>query len=523
MEPVLSSGEETRPRILTTNQTSKLRFTGASVATKLASVIGLATLVLIGVLAFISYRDLRASAVDQVAEGLLAVTRTVAPLIAVDDHLAVARGAGEKSAAFKNMRRILEQAANANELRYDQLYTFSLNDDGSLRFVTMLHDEPFIGQNYHLPTEIAPLVEAAIRSARGHRFGIIEDAHGEFISAFAPIVSASGETVGLVWADRDVTEVLNSVRTRVMTAVAAEFFVAFGLIAVVLWLASGLRRRLRVIVGGMRALRKGDEAIELEVKGDDELAEVASAFNALSRSVHERRELARYVPEHARQYVQELVRGRLHRKDAQRRVSAVIVFTDVRGFTEFSERLSPEDVVSVANAVLARQSEVVRQHGGRVDKFLGDGILAVFEGERQAERALRAGGEIQLGSRRLSLPALEGESLEIGIGMTFGEVIEGTIGTDLYRERAVLGAQVNLASRLCAHSLQGQLIVSGALFEQVRGRIPHAKSRVLQLKGIEHIHVYSIPASAALRAFDPDSPLLADNNVVELNPPVLST
>ncbi|MEL6546930.1 MAG: hypothetical protein AAFQ82_20050, partial [Myxococcota bacterium] len=259
--------DERAPRILTTSRTSKLRFTGASVATKLAATLGLAILVLIGVLAAVSYRELRINAVDQVVEGLLGVTQTVAPLIPVDDHLAVAQGAGADSAAFSSMKRVLAQAAEANGLRYDQLYTFALNDDGSLRFVAMLHDKPFIGQNYHPPMELVDRVRETVTQGQAGRSEIFQDAHGAFVSAFAPIVTAGGETVGLVWADRDVSQVLETVRMRVLRAVVVELVVGVLLVALVLLLAVRLRRRLRVLVGGMRALREEDESIVLEVKG----------------------------------------------------------------------------------------------------------------------------------------------------------------------------------------------------------------------------------------------------------------
>ncbi|MEL6544611.1 MAG: adenylate/guanylate cyclase domain-containing protein, partial [Myxococcota bacterium] len=253
----------------------------------------------------------------------------------------------------------------------------------------------------------------------------------------------------------------------------------------------------------LRALREEDESIVLEVKGRDELAEVASAFNELSQSVHERAELARYVPIHARQYVKDMVAGRVRRHDEQQRITAVIMFTDVRGFTKLSEALAPEDVIAVANTVLDEQSAIIGRHGGRVDKFLGDGILAVFDGSRQAERALAAASEIQLRSSTLKVPALGGATLSIGVGMTLGEVIVGTIGNDTFQERAVLGAQVNLASRLCAYSKDNEVVVSGALFEQVRGRLPDAKGRLVTLKGIDQINVYSVASGSVVGAFEP--------------------
>lgn len=489
------------PRILTTSRTSRLRFTGASVALKLMFTMGGGVLLVIGALSVVSFYELRDSAVQRVVSGLLGVTRTLAPQISVDDHLAVAESGDSDSDAFRRMRQQLAIAAAANDLRYDQLYTFALNKDGSLRFVAMLHDDPFVGQNYHVPEGLKAQVGAALSRGTPGQSGIFEDAHGSFVSAFAPIQTTDGRTVGLVWADHDVTMVLAAVRKLVLRSLLAELGVAAALIVLTLLVALRLRRRLRLLVGGMRALRDNNEPIAIQVRGTDELAEVANVFNELSKSVHERSELSRYVPEHARSYVRAMVEGRLHRADEQRRITAVVMFTDIRGFTGISERLAPEDVVAIANRVFEVQSAVISELGGRVDKFLGDGVLAVFEGARKAERALRAAAIIEQRIHSLGHEELGGKALEIGFGMTLGEVVEGTIGSEWYRERSVLGAQVNLAARLCSQSRNGWLLVSGALFEQVRGRLRQVQQRPVELKGIENINAYAVSGAAVIDAF----------------------
>ncbi|MEO1172738.1 MAG: hypothetical protein AAFX94_11925, partial [Myxococcota bacterium] len=148
-----------------------MRFTGASVAFKMMFTIGGGALLLIGALSVVSYYELRASAVNRVVTGLLGVTRTLAPQISADAHQTLAASEDTESPEFQEIRQQLSLAAEANELRYDQLYTFAFNRDGSLRFVAMLHDEPFTGQNYHVPEELQAEVTAALKTGTAGQSG----------------------------------------------------------------------------------------------------------------------------------------------------------------------------------------------------------------------------------------------------------------------------------------------------------------------------------------------------------------
>lgn len=153
------------------------------------------------------------------------------------------------------------------------------------------------------------------------------------------------------------------------------------------------------------------------------------------------------------------------RLGGERRV-VTVVMTDLRGFTATAERLPPESVVSLLNLHLGAMSEIVMRHGGTVDEFVGDAILALFGApltrEDDARRALQCAVEMQLAmegvnarARELSLP-----QIEMGIGVHTGEVVVGNIGSETRAKYGVVGASINLASRIQGFSLGGQILAS---------------------------------------------------------------
>jgi adenylate cyclase len=155
------------------------------------------------------------------------------------------------------------------------------------------------------------------------------------------------------------------------------------------------------------------------------------------------------------------------RLGGERRV-VTVVMTDLRGFTATTERLPPESVVSLLNLHLGAMSEIVLRHGGTIDEFVGDAILALFGAplarEDDARRALQCAVEMQLAmagvnaqARTLSLP-----EIEMGIGVHTGEVVVGNIGSEKRAKYGIVGASINLASRIQGFSLGGQILASEA-------------------------------------------------------------
>jgi adenylate cyclase len=130
-----------------------------------------------------------------------------------------------------------------------------------------------------------------------------------------------------------------------------------------------------------------------------------------------------------------------------------ILFVDIRGFTSFAEKLLPYDVIHALNRYYHRMGQIVHRHGGVIDNYMGDGILAVFgiEGsEHMVSCALEAGLEMlnAVESMKPYFEAIHGRSFDIGIGLHYGAVVVGSIGWGNYKRRTIVGDAVNFASRV---------------------------------------------------------------------------
>lgn len=148
-----------------------------------------------------------------------------------------------------------------------------------------------------------------------------------------------------------------------------------------------------------------------------------------------------------------------------RREEVCILFSDARGFTEMSQELEPEAVFELLSGRLANQVELVYRHGGYVDKYSGDGIMAVFDGEDMARKCCRCALDILDGARAQSgrTSGLKGPgAIEIGLGIHRGHAMVGNLGSEKHLDYTVIGKTVNLAARLCGLARQS-IVVSQAV------------------------------------------------------------
>jgi adenylate cyclase len=176
-----------------------------------------------------------------------------------------------------------------------------------------------------------------------------------------------------------------------------------------------------------------------------------------------------------------------------------VMFLDIRGFTAFAEKKRPEEVVAYLNALFAFMIETVDRHGGIVNKFLGDGFMAIFgaplsTGDDCAS-AVRASLEILATVKEHAADGRIAPTL-IGIGLHAGDVVVGNVGSPLRKEYTVIGDVVNLASRIegLNKPLGSQVLLSGDVFEAA-GEIAASAVRAepMQVKGrVEPVDVYRL-------------------------------
>jgi len=179
--------------------------------------------------------------------------------------------------------------------------------------------------------------------------------------------------------------------------------------------------------------------------------------------------------------------------------TATIMFTDIRGFTRMAEKMEPQQVVELLNEYFTEMTDLIFENGGTLDKYLGDGIMAVFGAPitkpDDPARSVKTAIEMQRAMARLNRDweARGQPALRAGVGVNTGAVTAGNIGSTKRMDYTVIGDAVNLASRLCANAAGGQILVSESTFAQLGGSRPAKKLEPIRVKGRDTpVEVYEI-------------------------------
>ena len=189
-----------------------------------------------------------------------------------------------------------------------------------------------------------------------------------------------------------------------------------------------------------------------------------------------RKAFSRFVPE---QIIDELVDGaeKQTKVGVGEKRDVAILFSDIRSFTNISERNKPETIVAFLNRYFTTMCTVIKKHGGTIDKFIGDAIMAEFgvpvSYEDNARRAVAAAYEMREALATVPLEDLvlpEGMKFDIGIGIHYGDVIVGSIGSQDKTDYSVIGDNVNLASRLegLTKTYGSMILVSEAVKDDIK-------------------------------------------------------
>jgi adenylate cyclase len=232
------------------------------------------------------------------------------------------------------------------------------------------------------------------------------------------------------------------------------------------------------------------------VSRSDEFGGLARSFNSMAknlktseekvkRELEVRASLSRYLPS---ELVEQVVKNPEQLGLGGTSKEVTVLFADVVGFTQLSETLPPETVVKLLNEHFTVATEIVHKHGGIVDKYIGDCVMAVWgaitKGPDDAERALQAAEDMRrwldIGNERWS--AEYGIHLQIAIGIHAGRAVVGNLGSEKRMEFTVIGDVVNVAARLESIAQPGQILVSAALQARLK-----EKGHSLQSLGEQHL------------------------------------
>ena len=213
--------------------------------------------------------------------------------------------------------------------------------------------------------------------------------------------------------------------------------------------------------------------------------ETVKAHKRLAREEVARANYSRFMPEY-------VVKQLLEKPDSFKlggvNQTITVLFSDIRGFTTISENANPEKIVGLLNLYFTAMSEIIFAHGGTLDKYIGDGLMAIFGAPNatpeDAANAVKTAAAMQ--NRMISLnEELEAKGfgqIAVGIGLHTGEAIIGYIGSEKRSEYTAIGDTVNLAARLESNAKGGQILISEATMQASENLFPLVAQEPLTVK-----------------------------------------
>ena len=301
--------------------------------------------------------------------------------------------------------------------------------------------------------------------------------------------------------EKEALKPLAALRNELLAAIVA-ILIASVLVA---WYVSlSLTRPMYTMVDVAQAIRAGDLTRRTDLTGRDSIGRLGTAMDEMAKGLQERDRVkdvfGRYI---AKQAAEQLMTGPLNLGGEAKLVT--ILFSDIRGFTSMAETMTPEQVVAFLNEYFTEMVDAVMGQEGMLDKFLGDGLMAVFGSfGDQPDHARRA---VLAALRMKSLLAkingdrsIRGqEPVAIGIGIHTAEVIVGSIGSKQRLEFTHIGDGVNTASRVQALNKEYHttILITGATYDALGGEFTAKPIAEVTLRGkTKSMPIYEVVSSA---------------------------
>lgn len=219
-------------------------------------------------------------------------------------------------------------------------------------------------------------------------------------------------------------------------------------------LSKSIMRPLNDLERAVERVREGDFSVSVPVTTGDEFGNLAASFNQMVAGLAERERIREAFSTYLDEEIAEYILSEGFTEEGVE-VEVTVLFCDVRGFTEFAAEATPQEVVAALNRLFETIVPIIARHGGHVDKFEGDGLLAVFGAPRaypdHADRAVRAACEIEGAVNERD----EAGELRVGVGVNTGQVVAGAVGGAGRLNFSVIGGAVNIAARVEAQTREG--------------------------------------------------------------------
>jgi adenylate cyclase len=464
----------------------------------------------------IVYVDSKEQLTQYMRERISDVAATAAALIDPSVVERVIAQGSEDTEEYKHLVQLLRKARDANiskSWHVVSLYimTVSPADKNQMIFVADAEENPDYRVHFgdkDLQQDYSHILENLYTQYSPDNF--VTDAWGTWLSGFCPMFNSSGGYIATIGAD--VSESI--VEHRLLTMLK---FGLFGLVGSVMlslicayFFSKRSSRSLAIIGESMKEISQGNISKHIDLESGDEFALVATGINSMLSDLQEREKMktsfARYVSKHV---LETIIKTGSSKKLAGERRKITILFTDIRQFTNLSEKMPPEHVVSILNEYFENMIDTIFKYQGTLDKFLGDGMMVEFgaplEDSMQELHAVQAAIEMQQTLAALSARwrSAGKPELKMGVGIHTGYAVVGNIGSEKRLEYTAIGDTVNVASRLerATKGIDVNILISDATYLAVKDHFDCTEVGPLNLPGrSEGIRAFSVSITQPVKS-----------------------
>ena len=317
--------------------------------------------------------------------------------------------------------------------------------------------------------------------------GVVKIENEEFLYLTKPLSSMNSKSYQpcLLTSTKPIK---SRIRDVGIVIIALSSFALLGSILLSFALSSSLLVPIKKIDLAAQKIGRGNLNIVLPEEGKDELGRLSMTFNEMVKGLRERAKMKAYVSDSVLEAIKDNSDQTVH---AGKHIEATILFSDIRNFTGISEANAPDKIFEVLNEFLGGAEPIVRMNYGRVDKFIGDAIMAVFhqtKPEHHALSAIKAAVRIKYFLSLMNKDRINRGlfPINIGIGISTGHVLLGDVGSRHRKDLTVIGDEVNLASRLETASKQGhysKIIFSGQTYQFIEDYVEAVKMPFEEIRG----------------------------------------
>ncbi|MFH0974574.1 MAG: adenylate/guanylate cyclase domain-containing protein [Spirochaetota bacterium] len=301
--------------------------------------------------------------------------------------------------------------------------------------------------------------------------------------------------VGVIEVAFSEESILGPLKTmRLYIIMAGAFMLLCGIFISIL-AARKMVRPIKSLSSAIYDVRSGNLDVKIDVNRHDEIGDLEVEFNNFIVHLREKLQMQKFVSESTISMIKK------HSKTGEialggTRENKVFLFSDIRGFTAMSEKLEPEEVVKILNKYLDLQAQIIKDNHGDIDKFVGDEVMAVFDGPRKTDNAINAAIEIVEAIRKFNNERMQEKlhTIEVGIGINGGEVVYGRMGSQDRMDNTCIGDAVNLSARLCSHADGGSILITKKTAATAdKGKFLGKRLDPIRVKGkVKPVEIYQI-------------------------------